>query len=371
MLAAGLVLGVVWLRQPRIELNLISIGLLAFLGLTVLSLPVALYHDTTFFDWFLRGFAPLAFLAIYFLAPRDATFVQTALLISVAAWTALVVLELAPQYAVLPFDRWTFHSRALVIPYNLVGIALLLFSRRVPPWVRFWLLSVVLVLTVGGLFRSHLALAIGMLIGFIPFVFAAKPERRHIFAVAASVLVTFVSFAAVNAASKNYDRPAESLVDTSDNRIPASVQMPVFAAADTSRWLETQYAIEQFMESPIVGKGLAYRVPSSLAFAGHEDYLAKLEATAGKKYPFVYYTHNFPAYVAMTMGLLGLIALAIFGLGVARKLISGWPWAVGPSAALISLAVFSLVGATYSLPQFGILVASLAAILSGQRPVKQ
>src|SRR5947209_370635 len=66
---------------------------------------------------------------------------------------------------------------------------------------------------------------------------------------------------------------------------------------DVARVLEFRYATDQLRAAPIFGKGLAYRVPSELIFNGQQAELSKIEEEHGKKYPFVFYTHNSFAYL--------------------------------------------------------------------------
>ncbi len=130
--------------------------------------------------------------------------------------------------------------------------------------------------------------------------------------------------------------------------------------------LRERFALSKFLESPILGKGLGFPTPSELTYHGHEHYLAKLELTLKKKIPYVYYIHNFPAYVAMTMGLLGLTAIALIAAGALRSIWYKWhnPVVFSTFMALASLGLFSFAGVQYSMPQFIFLLASLSAILS-------
>jgi O-antigen ligase len=255
-----------------------------------------------------------------------------------------------------------------------VGIALILFGPRVfPDPLRYVLLFVLAILTLGAAYRSQEIIIGAFLVTFCALFALGHIGRRHAIATATTIAASVIVLAAINvslpAASNDRifeigGRRAEVLLSRDQ---PLAVKTPrgFWKQSDTARWLEMQFALAKFLESPIVGMGLAYPVPSSLIFHGKEQELARLEAARDKKYPYVFNVHNFVAHVAMTMGLVGITALAMMAIGLALAFRRGWrqPARAGAFAGVTGLAVFSLVEPSYALPQFNLMIAALAAVL--------
>jgi hypothetical protein len=383
-------LAVLWIRRPVLNFNLIAYGFGLFMLAIAISFPVALHFGTSAFDWAFRGAAPLAFLSTFFFLPiksdQDVTFVQDTTLVACGIWAAWIILQLAPNYAVLPFERWTGHSSDLLIPFNLVGIALVLFRRQPINWASGILLFVLLVLTVGAGYRSHFTIVALMLIGGSIYK-ALIRDYRWIATVSILTTLALVPFGTLaimdlkqpGAAPKiqapvNQPPPSDGQLPLTDQEAPPPIDQRApndiaigVAVGDEGRALESRFALQQFLESPLFGKGLSYPISSEFIFRGQEAYRAELERKHGKVYSHVYYVHNFIVYIAMTMGLLGLSAIALIIVGC-------WKAAfarrnnVAAGVAITTLLVFSIVAATFTLPQFNILIASLAALLA--RPVK-
>jgi hypothetical protein len=371
-----LALGV--LSVPKTILNLVSAGFALFMLAIAISLPVAIHNGTTLYDWALRGAAPLAFLGCFFLLPLrtedDAAFVVRAILAATAIWSGFVACDLTGVLPLLSTLRWTILSAQLLLPFNLAGIALILFGPRVfPDPLRYVLLFVLAVLTIGAAYRSQEIIVAGFLVAFCVEFALGHVERRHARATAMTVAASVFAIVAIHVflPQASNDRIFELGGSRVELFVPkeglslAASQPVIGKKSDIGRMLEVQFALEKFRQSPIVGMGLAYPVPSDLIFHGKEQELARLETAHGKRYPHVFYLHNFVANVAMTMGIVGLTALAMIAIGAALSFKRGCrqPKRFGAFAGLIGLAVFSLVGAQYTLPQFNLMIAALAAIL--------
>jgi hypothetical protein len=363
----------------RINRNLVSAGFALFMLAIAISFPVAMHNGTSLFDWALRGAAPLVFFGFFFFLPvnseDDARFVVRTILAASAVWSGFAAYDLIGAFPLLSTLRWTILSGQLLLPFNVVGIALILFGPRVfPDPLRYALLFVLVILTLGAAYRSQEIIAGGFLVIFCARVALGQVGRRHAIATAMTIATSVTVVAAINfsvpAASNGRifeigGPRVEKLLSRDQPVTPARAQ-PFFAKqADIGRLLEAQFALEKFFESPVVGMGLAYPVPSSLIFHGKEQELARLEAAHGKKYPNVFYLHNFVANTAMTMGLIGLTALGMMAIGAVLSFRRHWrqPVRFGAFVGLTGLAVFSLVGAQYTLPQFNLMTAALAAIL--------
>ena len=365
-----------WLRRPSANRNAITIGVALFLIAIATSLPVALYHGTTLFDWGLRGAAPLSFLAAFFFisikTADDVTFVFRVILACTAFWAMLVAWDLAAAYEFLPTHRWTIHSDNLKLPYNIVGIAIILyFSRTLSDAIALPLLFVLLLLTIGAGYRSHFIIVAGMILGHGAHVMLRAGNRRRIVSIVAVALLAMGAFAAISRLHPDTSSASTGASSCAVTGERAMKRGPLdIHAGDTGRALENRFAVDNFLESPIVGKGLAYAVPSNLIFSGQEAYLQCVETLHGKKYPYVYYLHNFATYVAMTMGILGLAALGLIAVGAFSSLygvrIASLDQRMAAFVALAALGLFSLVGAAFTLPQFHLLLASFAAVLAAQ-----
>lgn len=352
--------------------NLVSIGFGSLLLVLLISLPVALLNGTTFFDWALRGFAPLAFLFVFFLIrirdQSDVNFVVGAILAATTLWCLLVCVDLAPDYKQLVSVRWTLLSSQLLLPFNLAGIALIVLGGRsfanrllVP------LLVILLVLTLGAGYRSHLALVLFFFaVAALLAVFGYVSARRLTLMSAVLVVLLPLPILLANLPSSAIDKGAEWSKQTS----PSSMLSAALKnRGDVGRKLEFEYAVSQFLDAPVFGKGLSYRVPSELIFNGQAVELAQIEKEHGKKYPFVFYTHNSLGYLIMTTGLAGLGACALILAGLLRA-----TWTAGTvvprseriasCVAIASLCAFSFISATYLLPQFNIVIGALCAIVA-------
>jgi hypothetical protein len=378
-LSAGALVAPGLSTAARVNRNLVSAGFALFLLAIAISFPVAMHNGTSLFDWALRGAAPMVFFGIFFFLPvnseDDARFVVRTILAATIVWSGFAAYDLAGVFPLISTLRWTILSAQLLLPFNVAGVALILFGPRVfPDPLRYVLLFILAILTLGAAYRSQEIIIAGFLVIFCALSALGHVARRHAIATAITIAASVIVIAAINVSlpMASNDRIFEiggSRVDvliSRDQPLAPSRAPPFFVKqADTGRLLETQFALEKFLESPLVGKGLAYPVPSSLIFHGKEQELARLEAAHGKKYLYVFYLHNFVANVAMTMGLVGLTALALIAIGAALSFRRGWrqPARFSAFVGLTGLAIFSLVGAQYTLPQFNLMIAALAVVL--------
>lgn len=235
------------------------------------------------------------------------------------------------------------------------------------------LLFVLAFLTLGAAYRSQEIIIGALLVAFCVLFALGHIERRHAIATATTIAASVIVVAAIHfslpIASNDRifeigGRRAEVLLSR-DQPLAVKNRTSFWKQSDTARLLEIKFAFAKFLESPIVGMGLAYPVPSSLIYHGKEQELARLEAARGKKYPYVFHVHNFVANVAMTMGLVGITALAMIAIGSVLAFRRGWrePARLSAFTGLTGLAVFSLVEPSYTLPQFNLMIAALAAVL--------
>lgn len=349
--------------------NLVSVGFGTLLLVLLISLPVALGNGTTFFDWALRGFAPLVFLAVFFLLRlrdrSDVDFVIGTIVVASTLWGLLVLVDLVRNYDLLVSTRWTLISPQLLLPFNIVGIALIVLGTRIfSDRILLPLLFVLIVLTLGGGYRSHLVLVVAIFAGALALVFFRSGSLQRVRMAGAVLVLALVPFLTVYAV-KSYGASIEQIEQSLSSLSSATLNN----RGDVGRMRELRYSVDQFLDAPILGKGLAFRIPSELIFDGQEEELAKIEKDHGKKYPFVFYTHNSLGYLLMTTGTAGLVAFALIVAGLFRAAFNAR--AVAPAgerimagAALVSLGLFSLVSAAYLLPQFTIMIGALCAVVA-------
>ena len=377
-LSAGALVALALSTASRVNRNLVSVGFALFMLAIAISFPVAMHNGISLFDWALRGAAPLVFFGFFFFLPvnseDDDRFVVRTILAASAVWSGFSVYDLIGAFPLLSTLRWTILSGQLLLPFNVAAVALILFGPRVfPDPLRYVLLFVLAILTLGAAYRSQEIIIAGFMVVFCALSAFGRIERRHAIATAITIAASVIVITAIDIGVP--PAPNDRIFEIGGHRVdvllsrdqpvaPVRAQPFFTKQADTGRLLEIRFALEKFLESPLVGKGLAYPVPSSLIFLKEQE-LARLEAAHGKKYPYVYYLHNFVANTAMKMGLVGLTALALIAIGAVLSFRRGWrqPARFGAFAGLTGLAVFSLVGAQYTLPQFNLMIAALAAIL--------
>lgn len=377
-LSAGALVAPGLSTAARVNRNPVSAGFALFMLAIAISFPVAMHNGTSLFDWALRGAAPMVFFGIFFFLPvnseDDASFVVRTILAATIVWSGFAAYDLAGVFPLISTLRWTILSAQLLLPFNVAGVALILFGPRVfPDPLRYVLLFVLAILTLGAAYRSQEIIIAGFLVIFCALSALGHVARRHAIATAITIAASVIVIAAINVSLPMASNDRIFEIGGSRVEVLVSRDQPLAAKArplfgkqgDIGRLLEMQFALAKFRESPVVGMGLAYPVPSSLIFHGKEQELARLEAAHGKKYPQVFYLHNFVANVAMTMGLVGLTALALIAIGAALSFRRGWRQPARASAfvGLTGLAIFSLVGAQYTLPQFNLMIAALAVVL--------
>jgi hypothetical protein len=121
--------------------------------------------------------------------------------------------------------------------------------------------------------------------------------------------------------------------------------------------LEWRYALDQWSESPLFGKGLGWQVPGDITFFGLDDVDIEKPDSVG-------YVHSFAAYFLMNLGVLGLLlyvaSVAPMALTL-RGLRMRW-LASAAAVALLLLVVFFLTQASFRQIQTTLLVVALGKI---------
>ena len=323
-----------WLTRLTIPANPSSIALVLFFCVVIVSLPVALLWGTNPRDWLLKGAAPFLFLSAYLFTPvrsdKDARFIATAFLVGAFVWAGKIIVTILFSDQSL-LGRWTTISNDLGYPWALAAIPILLMGQW-PRWVKIVGLPLFTALIIGGAFRMELLL----LAMFLAFYFARSFLLQHLRVIA--VLTVFFVAALVSWISTEHGLDTIERFD--------SVQ----SGADAGRWAEMSFAYNAFLESPILGKGLAYPVPLRVTYAGRLETLKRLTGQL-EGFSSVPYIHNSVMYLLMTLGPIGLLSYGLFILGSLKGRMR---------LPLFMAFASSLTSITITLFQFHLIIVALA-----------
>lgn len=285
------------LSTRRFVLPAESRWLFGFLAVVGLSAIVAHLYGTNLSMWF-RGAIPFFFLtSLILLAPRLTLAGGLSLLrglhIAAIVWSVKVLIEvgLALNTSGLEtFERLTHLTMNLTIPFSLVGLTLSLFNPD-PPIRRFRSAQAAyfLCLIIASGYRSQ-----GLIAGAILAYYWVS--RRQELSARSILVATVVGVGALTCLAY-FGVLSAFVARFQDIRVEMK----------SSRILEIKYAYDQFLQSPLLGKGLGNPVPVEVTFAGDMEFIAR-----AVNVDTVGYIHNLPMYLLMDLGLWGFIAY--FGL---------------------------------------------------------
>jgi O-antigen ligase len=333
--------------RPRGGHRATSRSLVAFCLSLAISCPIALSNGVPFGEW-LRGLVPFLFLLIYFVFPalteRDCSWLASGQLLAAACWTVKNLGRTLPEYLGGSIARITFLNPDFGIPFVLVALPFLLFfglRRRFAESAIFCVVSLFVVIVSG--YRAHALLVFAL---WIVFVLRQKRRRRVLLgagslAVGAAALVSFAGSSFGSDYLLRYQNLEQEAV--------------------SSRALEALYAVKQFEESPLVGKGLAYPVPIAINRFGVS------EPPPPGQSDHVGYIHNLWLYLCMDLGLFGLATYLAFAgstviAGLRRRPPDDATFAA--AATVITLLIYSTVEAAFHLIQVNLILGTLCAMLS-------
>ncbi|WP_305097524.1 O-antigen ligase family protein [Croceibacterium aestuarii] len=303
-----------------------TLAMLAFLFFALVSVFNLLGNGWGVAEW-VRGVAPFTFfLLAVFLPPLtafDRKWLSDALFVAGLFWLArilitAIVLQLTGQDVF--GQRLTYHVVDAVLPYPLVMVPYLFFCDSGLKQLYRWLL--VLVMFYVYIWIGYRA---GMALMSVPILVYFLERIRHFNLLAIIALV-------VGVIAFYYFGVFGSFQLT--NRFEQ-----LSSDANGARLMEWTYAFESFKDSPIFGKGIGWQVPGSVTYYG-------LEQNEGSDVASVGYVHSSIAYMAMTMGLIGLglyfyvVAPRVY----LRKLLDGEWFAF---LSLLLIVVFCFTQASY------------------------
>jgi len=335
-------------RGRRPAKNRASAALTVFYLSLAISLPFSLASGVTPNEW-VRAAVPFGFLAVYALfpalSPRDCQFILRSILFAVVCWLVKTLGSSVGEFASGEFQRITYVNGEFGVPFVMVGLPLLLFwGMRQKKLASMLLAAVLLLVVIATGYRSQALLVAAL---WIAYIVRQKRRRRFLLAAgtAAVALAAFSTFAATTFGAGYLSR---------FKGLDEEVQ--------SSRAVEILYALTKFAESPLLGKGLGYPVPIAVNQFG-----VAVSARGDQQADHVGYVHNVWLYLAMDLGLLGLIAYigffatAIFS-GLRRDRRKSDVMVAAVATVLILLGYFTAEGAFRQI-QMNLILGTLCAVL--------
>jgi hypothetical protein len=238
-------------------------------------------------------------------------------------WSFLVAYDLIGVFPLISTLRWTILSGQLLLPFNVAGVALILFGPRafLDP-LRYVLLFVLAILTLGVAYRSQEIIIAGFLITFYTLSVLGHVGRPHAIATAITFAASVIAIAAIDVGLLLAS--TGRIFEIGGSRVDVLISS-VFGkqVGDIGRLLEMQFALAKFLES-CRRKGPRLPGATELDLSWKRTRACALGSRAWQKYSYVFYLHNIVANVAMTMGLVGLAALALIAIDSTLSFRRGW-----------------------------------------------
>lgn len=315
-----------------------TLAMLAFVLYASISVLTLISNGWGVEQW-LRGVSPFLFFALSAFLPklskRDKQWLSNALFAAGLCWLIRILIAAAflqiTKGGVFS-SRLTFNVADSVLPYPLIMVPYLLYANTpFKAWQR-WTMLLVLVYA-----YVWIGYRIGLVLMSLPFIiyFLERLRRFNLISILLIIVGFFLFYRYGVFGSFGL---AERFEDLN-------------ADAAGSRQLEWAYALDSFRESPIIGKGVGWQVPTSITFFGLED-------TGGPVEAYVGYVHSSFAYMAMTLGVIGIALYFFFMLPrpYPRQLVRG-DWFAFLSLMLI--VIFCLTQASYRTIQVVLVMIAL------------
>ncbi|MDD4599653.1 MAG: O-antigen ligase family protein [Negativicutes bacterium] len=340
------IVNIVYVNKYVINMQHIFLG--CFFVSILISLFVTQINGVEISQW-IRGVTPFLFLSIYFLlspitSEVKAKFLLNAIHLSCIVWMIKILFTLGfIIFSPGQMTRLTLITPDLSLPYGMIGFACSLFNddKRFSK-IKIILCTIFLALVIGSGYRSALLIII------IPILYYIKQlePRTIVFGGIIFLLFTFGLLI------------SDSLILNSDSGLAYMYKKRFENIGDelsSRRYLEVEYALTNFVDSPLLGKGLGYPVPG---FADH----------VGSQ---VAYIHNLWAYLLMDLGLFGFAGYLGF---VVYPLIKAmWirfrskspPDAVYACSVMciMEILIFCTVEATFRQIQTNLIIAVFVALI--------
>jgi O-antigen ligase len=243
-------------------------------------------------DHWARAIIPFLFLLSWFHLPTlrvvECEALAYWLLLATAIWALRILIEaiwLASAGSDVFQVRLTNRIVDSVLPYPLVAITLLIFwgSNLIPKFRLLALMSlIVLYIWIG--YRGGLIIVLTLLLlGVLAKIHFTK---LFLFALPLSFFVIVIGLNFVD---------ADGVINGLVSRFSSLGE-----ESEGIRALEWKYALMNWLDSPIFGKGLGWQVPADVAFFGIVDPEFEMPENVG-------YLHSVAAYFLMNLGIIGLL----------------------------------------------------------------
>lgn len=309
-----------------------------FVGYGCLSYATLSYNGYGFEEWS-RAMVPFLF---FLLLPMIPTLFQTervwlskALFLASMIWLIRILAEaavLVSQGSNVLSVRLTYNVVDSVIPFPMIIVPYLLFVKTpMSSWLKWGLLAFVLYIYVWIGYRA------GLVIIIFPFLlFFAL--RMTAFNIVPLLIMLFGCYMLIGSGIFDQFSLTERFTNLSDE-------------SAGPRGLEWAYALEQFVSSPVIGRGMGWQVPTSITFYGLEF----SDITSASQ---VGYVHSALAYMAMNLGLIGVAIY--FYLTIPRVMGSDKDGvSLFSSVALLVLLSFCMTQASFRLIQTVLMMVAL------------
>lgn len=339
-------------KDFTIRFDVIGLSIFAFLYLCLFSATGAIVNGTPISIW-ARGLVPFLVLAVYWVIPSrplagDLQHCVNAIQIGCLIWAVKVAIlgwSFLPGVLHGSVGRLTYVVSSTLVPYGLIGLSLVLFNpdlrskRTMPIQVLIFLFMIV---ACG--YRSQIVIAAALLI-------MRTLRRNAILGMIAfgTVAILVSSSIALMRDTEFFSTKLERFEDGFENGF------------EGRRQLETEFAIDAFLESYMFGKGLGYQIPI-WAIEDHGNLKHIDQATIG-------YLHNVWLYLLMDLGLAGAVAYCGFTVvPIWRGFVARHNHSqlgnleVCIAVTLVSILMYSSVQACFRSIQVNLVIAFLAAI---------
>ncbi|MCI1193149.1 O-antigen ligase family protein [Calidifontimicrobium sp. SYSU G02091] len=338
-------------RVPR---SLAAASLMCFLMWVGLSAFTAFLFDTDFNLWW-RGTIPFWFLAVFFpaydLAREDPEWIIRVLGASAGVWllhTFVSSVGAVSQVLSGEVQRITHATEAWAafqLPYAMIGLAVTLFRPLThAPWIRWPMAIGFTIMPLLAVSRGQITAVAGLWLAYV----TLQPRRLR----SRSIAIFLVFLAGIVGLLMSSELGPLVLQRFSDTD-----------HSESSRAAELRYALAQFSQSPLVGKGLGHQIPAEITFLG--DWNVIMDAGVDS----VGYMHNVVGYLLMNLGLLGFLSYGGFVFAGFR---GGWIARRSTDRRLLAATLLSLAcllwwfmfQAAFRLVQCNLLLATLVAVLA-------
>lgn len=334
------------IKKKFYHLNFLSILILLFLAyLLTINFFVA-YINATEITFFIRGLIPFLFLSFYLNLNSinlSSYKLWNMILTTCSVWLFGIILK---DYQYFPsvlrgdIGRLTHIDINLLTPFGLIGYVLSIYSKHIKFIYKIFLsISFLTIIILSG-YRSQLLIVI-----MITLFHSRKILSIKSISILASLLISFLIIL--------YNSP--ELINNITRRFYSE-------NVDDVRKNEILFSIEQFVDAPLFGKGLAFPIPVSQTRGAVMGSLFNENE--------VRYIHNIFFYFLMDTGIIGtflIVTILLFPLKDFLQIFKKKNLILeGASMCLLSLIAFFLVSASFRQIQTIVITMSLIKIINNE-----